>query len=130
MIRIRYVISVMGSSDSVDVLDELGNNARSVVSMGPRKGIDGVGQRKIDRWVMDECLENCRGRKCFPPLTCNMTSHFASKFKVPRFAVYRALCEHLDSVNRVADVIECFHKMASELGQELEGEQARWILRE
>ena len=55
---------------------------------------------------------------------------FDPKFKVPRFIIYRALCEHLESVNCVADAIECFHQMASELGQELEAEQARWILRE
>ena len=54
MIRIRYVISVMGRSHSVDA-EELGDNARSVVSMGLREGIDGVGQSKIDRRVMGEC---------------------------------------------------------------------------
>jgi hypothetical protein len=32
--------------------------------------IDGVGRSEVDRWVMEKCLENRRGRKCLPLLTC------------------------------------------------------------
>ena len=48
MIRIRCVVSVLCRSDPIDA-EELGGNARSVVPMGLREGIDGVGESRIDR---------------------------------------------------------------------------------
>lgn len=33
-------------------------------------------------------------------------------------------------VNRVADATECFHEMTSELGQDTEGEVAKWTFGE
>ena len=40
--RIRYVVSVLCWSDPVDA-EETGDNYQSVVSMGVREGIGGVG---------------------------------------------------------------------------------------
>jgi hypothetical protein len=58
MIRIRYVISVSCRSDFVDVKAS-GNDARSAVSVELREGIEGVGPSKIDRRVVETCLDYC-----------------------------------------------------------------------
>ena len=42
--------------------------------------------------------------------------------------IYRALCESLETIDRVTDAVACFHQMKNELVQEAEGEQADWIL--
>ncbi|KAF8553582.1 hypothetical protein OG21DRAFT_1604034 [Imleria badia] len=46
----------------------------------------------------------------------------------PRFMIYRALCDHLETTNHIADAIECFHQMNSELAREtsMHGERANW----
>jgi hypothetical protein len=58
MIRIRYVISVLSKSDLVDA-KSLGNDARSAVYMELRERIDGVGQSKIDRRVVEKRFDYC-----------------------------------------------------------------------
>ena len=58
MIRIRYLISVSCRTDLVDAKSS-GNDARSVVSVELRERIDGVGQSKIDRRVMEKRLHYC-----------------------------------------------------------------------
>ena len=45
--------SVFWKSDLTDE-KSLGNDARSVVSMEPRERIDGVGQSKINKWVVEK----------------------------------------------------------------------------
>ncbi|KAF8555612.1 hypothetical protein OG21DRAFT_1483751 [Imleria badia] len=50
------------------------------------------------------------------------------KFIVPRFAIYQAICEHLEAIGRITDAIECFHEMASELAQQTDSRQAEWII--
>ena len=67
MIQIRYVVSVLCRYDPLNAV-ELGDSARSVVSMELRAGTDGVGESKVNKWVMEKCLENRRGCKCFPLL--------------------------------------------------------------
>ena len=47
-----------------------------------------------------------------------------------RGSLFTGLSEHLESINHVTDAIECFHEMENDLGEELEDDQARWILRE
>jgi len=43
--------------------------------------------------------------------------------------IYRALCDHLEMLNRIVVATECFHGMMSELGDEnLGAEQAEWVL--
>ncbi|KAF8556914.1 hypothetical protein OG21DRAFT_1520796 [Imleria badia] len=51
----------------------------------------------------------------------------AASFVVPRLAIYRALCERLEMLGRLADAVECFRQMVDELGEEtnLYGE---WVL--
>ena len=50
------------------------------------------------------------------------------EYTVPRFMVYRAICELLETVDRVLDASECFLQMVDELGLEttLKGEQVEW----
>lgn len=50
-----------------------------------------------------------------------------SKFIAPRIAIYRSICEHLEAVGRIMDATECFRDMASELGQETDREQEKWM---
>jgi hypothetical protein len=54
----------------------------------------------------------------------------ASGFKVPRFTVYQTICERLETVNHITDAIECFHEMANELAQQMEGKEAKWVFGE
>ncbi|KAF8127262.1 hypothetical protein EV363DRAFT_491491 [Boletus edulis] len=44
--------------------------------------------------------------------------------------VYRAICERLEMIDRIADAVECFHEMMSELGEETKGhdEYRDWVL--
>ncbi|KAG6375322.1 hypothetical protein JVT61DRAFT_3550 [Boletus reticuloceps] len=51
----------------------------------------------------------------------------AASFVVPRFSIYRALCERLETVDRTIDAAECFHRMTSELTHEIQDEEAKWI---
>ncbi|KAG9310380.1 hypothetical protein JVU11DRAFT_9515 [Chiua virens] len=48
-------------------------------------------------------------------------------FVVPRYMVYQALCEHLDTMNQITDAINCFRQMTSQIVHNLEGRQAEWI---
>ena len=53
------------------------------------------------------------------------------QFKLPRVAVYRALCERLRSIDRITDVVECFHQGISELGgKTMRNEHLEWALGE
>ncbi|KAF8430779.1 hypothetical protein L210DRAFT_3730379, partial [Boletus edulis BED1] len=52
-------------------------------------------------------------------------------FTLSRFEIYRVVCEHLEAIDRVADAVECFHAMTSDLGVETLGthdEQLAWAL--
>ena len=51
---------------------------------------------------------------------------------VPRFAIYRAICDHLEMANHPTDAIECFHQMNSELAGKtnMRGEQVKWVIGE
>ncbi|KAF8129771.1 hypothetical protein EV363DRAFT_1336453 [Boletus edulis] len=55
----------------------------------------------------------------------------ATGFTLSGVEVYRALCERLETINRIADAIECFQEMTNELGEEmsgLHGEHLAWAL--
>ena len=45
---------------------------------------------------------------------------------------YRVVCERLETIDHVADAVECFHQMTTELGGEtnLHGEHSEWALGE
>ena len=51
------------------------------------------------------------------------------KFKSSRFAIYRTICEQLDTLNKITNVTESFHEMTSELGVETSVyvAQAEWV---
>ncbi|KAF8436001.1 hypothetical protein L210DRAFT_3505979 [Boletus edulis BED1] len=44
--------------------------------------------------------------------------------------IYRAICDRLEVIDRIADAMECFHEMMSELGGETKGndEYRAWVL--
>ncbi|KAG6372499.1 hypothetical protein JVT61DRAFT_7605 [Boletus reticuloceps] len=55
------------------------------------------------------------------------------QFTLSGVEVYRALCERLETINRIADAVECFQEMTNELGEEttgLHGEHLAWALGE
>ncbi|KAF8553290.1 hypothetical protein OG21DRAFT_1267989 [Imleria badia] len=52
----------------------------------------------------------------------------AVDFVTPRFATYRAICEHLETIDCITDAIDCFHEMVPKLAQETDGEQEKWIM--
>ncbi|KAI9566208.1 hypothetical protein HD554DRAFT_1206209 [Boletus coccyginus] len=51
-------------------------------------------------------------------------------FTAPRFTIYWALCDHLETLNQIMVAAECFHAAMSELGGDkgLGVEQAEWVL--
>ncbi|KAF8547868.1 YVTN repeat-like/Quino protein amine dehydrogenase [Imleria badia] len=51
-------------------------------------------------------------------------------FEVPRLAIYRAICEGLETPEGIMDAIECFHQMVSELTEEtiMQAPEAKWVL--
>ena len=51
------------------------------------------------------------------------------KFVVPRFTVYRAICERLNTIDRILDASKCFLQMAGELAKETttHRKQAEWV---
>ncbi|KAF8546584.1 hypothetical protein OG21DRAFT_1491063 [Imleria badia] len=53
----------------------------------------------------------------------------ALSFTVPRFTIYRALCDHLETLDQLTVAMECFHQMNSELTEQtnLHAEQ-EWVL--
>lgn len=54
------------------------------------------------------------------------------KFPVPRFTIYRIICERLEIMDRVTDAIECLQQMESELVHETDthDERAKWVYSE
>lgn len=52
------------------------------------------------------------------------------EFMVPRFTIYRTICEHLESIDRTTDAYECFRQMVREFAEQTHAhhEQAEWVL--
>ena len=50
---------------------------------------------------------------------------FCLQFTLPKVAIYQAIVEHLEATDRIADAVECFHQMTSELGEKIDLE---WVL--
>ena len=50
---------------------------------------------------------------------------FCLQFTFPKVAVYQAIVECLEATGHIADAIECFHQMTSELGERIDLE---WVL--
>ncbi|KAG6375175.1 hypothetical protein JVT61DRAFT_3383 [Boletus reticuloceps] len=50
-------------------------------------------------------------------------------FLIPRFDIYKTVCEHLEAADRVLDATECIHQMVSEstVGAHMQDEQAKWV---
>lgn len=51
---------------------------------------------------------------------------------IPRFTAYRAVCEHLEKIDRVTDASECCHQMVGELTEKTSvlDEEVGWVLGE
>ena len=62
-------------------------------------------------------LEYCTFRRIDAP--------FALQFTLPRATVYQAIVECLEVTDRIADAVECFHQMTSELGEKID---FKWVL--
>jgi hypothetical protein len=75
-------------------------------------------------------LTTASGVSVIPLLMCIVKLTLGTKFKVPRFTVYRTICERLETANHIMDAIECFHEMVNELAQEIQGKGAKWVLGE
>ena len=54
------------------------------------------------------------------------------KFVIPRFMVYRIICEYLETIDRITDASECFRLMVDELVKQANApdEQVQWALSE
>ncbi|KAF8554675.1 hypothetical protein OG21DRAFT_1508679 [Imleria badia] len=52
-----------------------------------------------------------------------------ASFTLPRVTTYWAVCERLETMDRVTDAIECFHEMTNELGEEvyISGPLTEWV---
>ena len=50
---------------------------------------------------------------------------FCLQFTLPKMAIYQAIVERLEATDPIADAVECFHQMMSELGEDIELE---WVL--
>ncbi|KAI9571582.1 hypothetical protein HD554DRAFT_2036527 [Boletus coccyginus] len=57
-------------------------------------------------------------------------SSAATKFKVPRFVVYRVICDILERDGRLTEAVECFRRMQNELPEDMgvHDERAEWEL--
>jgi hypothetical protein len=51
---------------------------------------------------------------------------------VPRFTLYRIICEYLETIGRITDASECFRQMVDELAEQANApdEQVQWALGE
>ncbi|KAF8548746.1 hypothetical protein OG21DRAFT_1489116 [Imleria badia] len=51
-------------------------------------------------------------------------------FTPPRFTIYRAICECLETIDRILDASKCFLQMVNELAEEtaMHSEQAEWVV--
>ena len=47
------------------------------------------------------------------------------QFMLPKVATYQAIVERLEAIDRIADAVECFHQMKSELGEKID---LKWVL--
>ena len=54
------------------------------------------------------------------------------EFVVPRFSIYRVICERLETTDRITNASECLHQMADELVEQenAHDEQVQWVLGE
>ena len=54
------------------------------------------------------------------------------QFTLPRVTIYWVVCERLETIDRIMDVVECLNQMMSELGREmnLHGEHSEWAVGE
>ena len=50
---------------------------------------------------------------------------FCLQFTLPKVAIYQAIVKHLEATDRIADTVECFHQMTSELGEKID---FKWVL--
>ncbi|KAH0826747.1 hypothetical protein J3R83DRAFT_5154 [Lanmaoa asiatica] len=62
--------------------------------------------------------------------TMNKALSAATKFQVPRFAIYRTICNVLEEDGRIKEAIDCFRQMRSELSEDTStnDERVQWEL--
>ena len=64
----------------------------------------------------------------FASLACCCSD--GSQFVFPKFVICRAICERLESNDRIADAVTCFLQMNTKAGKKVEAEQQNWIVGE
>ena len=74
---------------------------------------------------MERCLGSCRQCEYLLALSlCNIDAPFCLQSTLPRVAIYQATVERLEATDRIADAVQCFHQMTSELGENMDPEWA------
>ena len=60
--------------------------------------------------------------------SCDICS-VRSQLTLPRVTVYRVICEHLESMDRMTDAVECFHKITNDMGEEVYASEPtiKWV---
>lgn len=84
-------------------------------------------QAKLTDRPWKSALSTAHGVSAFLYQRVSYNQHFDAKFKVPRFAIYQALCGHLETANRIVEAAECFHEMKNEWTHVLQGREAKWV---
>ena len=52
------------------------------------------------------------------------------QFTHPKAMIYRAICERLETMDRITDAVECFDQMTTELGVSMNLRAWKWALGE
>lgn len=89
-----------------------------------------MGKNEVNEQFLGGCLDfRCRRKYFYFNTSCAQNSTWL-QFRAPRPIVYRTIYEHLETVDRVADAIDCFQHMMGELAGEThtQGRQAKWAL--
>lgn len=66
------------------------------------------------------------------PLPSPVVGDYGTKFKVPRFAIYQAICEVLADCGRLIEATECFHTLTNDVEWKTtaDDEHRHWVLGE
>ena len=69
---------------------------------------------------MDAMVASASVSSTVTPLrsSCDICS-VRSQFMFPRVTIYRVVCEHLESMDRMTDAVECFYEMTNDLWKEV-----------
>ncbi|KAI9569321.1 hypothetical protein HD554DRAFT_606005 [Boletus coccyginus] len=83
-------------------------------SLGPERSTNQVGEHNVGSWLSERSIA-CRNQV---------------QFKVPRFVVYRVICDVLERDGRFTEAVECFRQIQSGLPEDagMHDERVEWEL--